>query len=281
MMEQISFTIVMVCLNPGKKLMPTLQSVLGQDYGNFEVIIKDGISIDASLSKIPADSRIRVFSKKDTGIYDAMNQALPYVRGNYVLFLNCGDILHDDRVLSSMAKAIEEVLEKDKESGRYAAREKLRIFYGNQYNRLQESLVCSVPEINDFACYRNVPCHQVCFYDARLFEGRGYLTKYRVRADYEHFLYSIYERHAQAVYVDVVVADYEGGGFSETKENRKCSAREHREITAHYLGKLKSARYGMIMLATLAPLRTKLAEDPRWSFRYNQVKSEIYRRLKK
>ena len=41
--------------------------------------------------------------------------------------------------------------------------------------------------MNDFACYRNVPCHQVCFYDAGLFAERGYDTDFRVRADYEHF----------------------------------------------------------------------------------------------
>lgn len=84
----------------------------------------------------------------------------------------------------------------------------------------------SAPRMNDFACYRNVPCHQVCFYDAGLFAERGYDTDFRVRADYEHFLYCIYDRKAEAVYMPVTVAFYEGGGFSETRENRKRSALE-------------------------------------------------------
>ena len=75
-------------------------------------------------------------------------------------------------------------------------------------------MIYSAPEVNDFTCYRNVPCHQVCFYDVRLFAERGYDVKYRVRADYEHFLYCIYDRKAEAVYVEMIVADYEGGGFS-------------------------------------------------------------------
>ena len=70
---------------------------------------------------------------------------------------------------------------------------------------------------------QNVPCHQVCFYNVRLFAERGYDVKYRVRADYEHFLYCIYDRKAEAVYVEMIVADYEGGGFSETRENRRIS----------------------------------------------------------
>lgn len=37
------------------------------------------------------------------------------------------------------------------------------IFYGDQFNQQQNSPVHSAPVMNDFTCYRNVPCHQVCF----------------------------------------------------------------------------------------------------------------------
>ena len=277
-MAQISFSIVVVCLNPGKKLMPTLNSVLSQQYGNYEIVIKDGGSSDGSLADIPADSRVKLFESADRGIYDAMNQALAHLKGQYVLFLNCGDAFHDDQVLSRMAKAIENKQLADRNAGRP---EKVRIFYGNQYNALQKSVVYSAPEVNDFTCYRNVPCHQVCFYDVRLFAERGYDTKYRVRADYEHFLHCIYERCAEAVYTEVLVADYEGGGFSETAENRRISAKEHDEITKRYLGREKALKYKAVMLLTLAPLRTKLAEDERFSGYYNAAKTGVYRILKK
>ena len=276
-MAQISFSIVVVCLNPGNKLRPTIESVLCQQYGNYEIIIKDGGSADGSLDDLPADSRIRILKGKDGGIYDAMNQALPCLGGQYVLFLNCGDVLHDSRVLSLMAAEIGRRKAQDlgREGRNY--KERMRIFYGNQYNVLQKSVVYSAPEVNDFTCYRNVPCHQVCFYDVRLFEERGYDTKYRVRADYEHFLYCIYERKAQAVYTEVLVADYEGGGFSETKENRRISAKEHGEITKRYLGREKVLRYKAVLLLSLAPLRTKLAENERYAKAYNRLKTAVYR----
>lgn len=276
-MAHLFFSIVVASLNPGEKLVPTLKSVLDQDYGNFEIIIKDGGSTDGSVEKLeelPADSRIRFFREPDKGIYDGMNQALAQARGRFLLFLNCGDRLYSRSVLSETAEFIEKT---EKES---LCRTRPYIFYGDQYNELQDCPVHSAPRMNDFACYRNVPCHQVCFYDAGLFAERGYDTDFRVRADYEHFLYCIYDRKAEAVYMPVTVAFYEGGGFSETRENRKRSALEHRVITRFYQGFWKRSFYSFLMLATLAPLRTKIAESPSLSKGYNAVKSAVYRRKK-
>ena len=208
---------------------------------------------------------------RDKGIYDGMNQALAHARGRFLLFLNCGDRLYSRSVLSETAEFIEKT---EKES---LCRTRPYIFYGDQYNELQDCPVHSAPRMNDFACYRNVPCHQVCFYDAGLFAERGYDTDFRVRADYEHFLYCIYDRKAEAVYMPVTVAFYEGGGFSETRENRKRSALEHRVITRFYQGFWKRSFYSFLMLATLAPLRTKIAESPSLSKGYNAVKSAVYR----
>ena len=280
-MVQNSFSIVVVCLNPGKKLLYTVESVLAQQYGNYEIVVKDGGSADGSLDLLPSDSRIRVLSGKDAGIYDAMNQALAAVNGRYVLFLNCGDALHDAQVLSRMERVIRDKRSGDPETGGRSCRGRMRIFYGNQYNMRQGCVVYSAPEVNDFTCYRNVPCHQVCFYDARLFEERGYDTNYRVRADYEHFLYCIYEKKAEAVYTDLTVADYEGGGFSETDENRRISAKEHAKIARRYLGRRKTMKYRAAMLLTLAPLRTKMAESRRLAGLYNGLKTGVYRLLGK
>ena len=285
-MAHTFFSIVIVSLNPGQKLMKTLQSVLRQEYGNFEVILKDGGSTDGSLKEEAdgslsvawpgqsvSDSRVHIFRSPDKGIYDGMNQALVHINGDYVLFLNCGDSLYDSRVLSRVAERIE------KAEGERDTRLRARpfLFYGDQYNEKQRSRVCSAPKLNDFACYRNVPCHQVCFYDASLFWERGYDTDFRVRGDYEHFLYCIYERGVEAVHLPVIVSSYEGGGFSETRENRKRSELEHRVITRYYLGRRKSACYAAVMLATLAPVRTKIAENPSLAKGYNAVKAAIYR----
>ena len=229
-MDRRFFSIIITSLNPGDRLVPTLESVLEQSFGDYEIIIKDGGSRDGSLQQLERyrkDERIRLFQEKDKSIYDGMNQAVRYIQGEYVLFLNCGDYFYDTDVLRKAASLIKD--RKNEDAAHKGAG--LFIFYGDQYNRLQDAVVHSAPHLDDFACYRNVPCHQVCFYDSRLFAERGYDPAFRVRADYEHFLYSVYEKKAAPVYIPLIVASYEGGGFSETKENRKTSAEEHKEIT--------------------------------------------------
>ena len=292
-MQKPFFSIVVVSLNPGERLKKTLNSILEQTYTNYEVILKDGGSGDGSLSGLQETgffdnkNQIKIIEQKDKSIYDGMNQAVAYVKGRYVQFLNCGDSFYSDRVLEEVAEYIEKHRKERMESkaaGDFAIEvieEQPAIYYGNQYNQQQDTIVYSAPQINDFTCYRNVPCHQVCFYDYRLFEKRAYDLKYKVRADYEHFLYSIYQEEAKGISMPVVVASYEGGGFSETRENRKRSALEHKEITAKYLGKTKAFKYRMIMWLTLAPLRTAMAENPALSGIYNGIKNGIYKLLRK
>ena len=110
-----------------------------------------------------------------------------------------------------------------------------------------------------------------------MFDMRAYRPEYTVRADYEHFLWCFYERKAEILYVPVVVASYEGGGYSETRENRKHSAHQHREIVVHYLGKKKADRYRLLLLLTLAPLRSAIAENRHLSGIYNRIKRIVYR----
>lgn len=303
-MQKPFFSIVVVSLNPGERLKNTLDSILKQTYTDYEVILKDGGSTDGSLQELvdtgyfENKNQIKIIQKQDKSIYDGMNQAVNELKGRYVQFLNCGDYFYSDTVLEEVARFIiedrKESLTNTKGSNEFevknqeaaglaieAMQSPVKIYYGNQYNQVQDTIIYSVPAINDFTCYRNVPCHQVCFYDYRLFENRAYDLQYKVRADYEHFLYSIYEEKAEGKSMPIIIASYEGGGFSETKENRKKSAMEHAEITKKYLGATKSFKYRLIMWLTLAPVRTWIAENPALSGMYNGVKTGIYKLLRK
>lgn len=277
----MTFSIIVVCLNAGQKLRGTIESIQRQTEQDYEIIIKDGVSTDQVTVRClweleqesAADSRIRVYrGERDSGIYDAMNQAVKYINGDYVFFLNCGDHFYDDQVLSRVRKQIERY------TGNTGAGQKAPyIFYGNICERLTGTMVQSNPVIDDFACYRNLPCHQACFYAADLFRNGGFDTKYRVRADYEHFLRCYYRNGAKPVYIPVAVALYEGGGFSETGENRRKSRQEHREIVSKYMPAGKVFRYRMIMMLTLAPLRTWIAGNPVTAGLYQGLKKIMYR----
>ncbi|MDE7015492.1 MAG: glycosyltransferase [Kineothrix sp.] len=273
-LEMIKFSIIVVCLNAGDRLKRTIESILAQSYGNYEVIVKDGISTDGCLNGLPEDrdGRIRVFREKDTGIYDGMNQALCHVRGEYVYFLNCGDYFYDKDVL----KRVQERMEKAEIGAGEKGEGKRYIFYGDIREHLTGERVASNPSMDAFGCYRNVPCHQACFYQARLMEEKGFEVKYKVRADYEHFLWCFFKGGAKTVYMPLVIADYEGGGFSETKENRRVSAAEHKEITGKYMSAGQIWKYRMILFFTLSRLRTWLAGNPATAHVYQSMKRRVY-----
>lgn len=289
----IHFYIVVVSFNPGEKLKKTLESIYRQDYRDYEVVIEDSDSDDQSLSSLReggffdsdiAKDRTHIFVEKDRGIYDGMNLALsritaeqsnsgitaPVSGRSYVMFLNCGDVFHDRQVLGRIADAAEEYAGCQPEDI-----DRPVIFYGDQYNLKTESVVSSSPKLNEFSLYRNVPCHQVCIYDVSLFKDRAYDIAYKVRADYEHFLYCVYKKDAITKYVNVIVSDYEGGGYSETRDSKRISEKEHNKITTEYMGD-KVKKYRLMLKLSGAGLRTKMAEDPRFSKIYNGIKSGIY-----
>lgn len=289
------FSIIVVCLNAGEKLRETVESIRKQTEPDYEIIIKDGGSSDAVTRRYltrygeaasveegaskegQTDGRIRLYVSEDRGIYDAMNQAVRYIRGEYVLFLNCGDSFYDDNVLKHVKECIirESGRAEENHENRGAGRQH-QIFYGNIYERLTGALVQSNPVIDDFACYRNVPCHQACFYGSGLLREKEFDTAYAVRADYEHFLWCYYEARAVTVYMPVTVALYEGGGFSETRANAKRSKREHRQIVDRYMPAAKAWKYRLIMGVTLAPLRTWIARNPVTAGLYQGIKRKLY-----
>ena len=73
----MKFSIITVSLNSGPKLLETVLNVLKQTCRDFEIIIKDGGSTDDSLSAVKDLNSpfVKIFEEKDSGIYDAMNEA--------------------------------------------------------------------------------------------------------------------------------------------------------------------------------------------------------------
>ena len=267
------FSVVVVCRNAGDKLKKTVESILSQSERSFEIIVKDACSTDGSVEALPKVQELTVIREKDSGIYDGMNGALRHVRGRFVLFLNCGDLFPSDDVLLRVKEFIVDAEKNDINVGNVPSP---AVYYGDVRDSLTLARAAANPVMDDFALYRNIPCHQACFYDAALFKERGFDVRYRVRADYEHFLWCHYVKHAAMRHMDVTVADYEGGGYSESPEGRAYSAREHREITARYLPAGKLLLYRIYMAVTLQPLREKIARDPRTAAVYSWLKDRAY-----
>ena len=261
----MKFSVIIVSLNAGNKLIKTVNSALSQKDVEFEIVIKDGHSKDGSLDAVRLlnDRRIRLFEQDDTGIYDGMNQAITHAEGDFFIFMNCGDYFYDESVLARFAE--------------FAASEKARplILYGSRYSRLTGNVEHISPKITPLVCYRNIPCHQAILYSRNNFEKRLYRPEYKVRADYEHFLWSVLKNNAKTVYVDHPVCIYEGGGYSESPKAIKRSAAEHKEITHMYLTKWQLFYCRLYMIVTLQPLRKRLASG-KLSGLYNSFLRRLY-----
>ena len=266
-MSRMRFSIIVVTLNAGEELINTVKSCINQTFADKEIVIKDGMSTDGSLEKVKeiATGNVQIISEPDKSIYDGMNRAIKDAKGGYLIFMNAGDSFADDKVLAHVAK--------------HMIKHDADIYYGNMYRRGSITLISYPEKMTEFGLYRNVPCHQVCFYSRRLFEKKAYDLKYPIRADYEHFLRSVYEYKAVLSHIDIPVCIYEGEGFSERKDNKAKSMMEHREITSRYMG-IKTVMYRGIMIITLQPLREKIAGSKAFSGIYQKIKTLIYKVIK-
>lgn len=100
-------TLITVCWNAEKTIASTLNSVDAQTFRDFEHLIIDGGSTDATLSIVAAAGNRMVFSSPDKGIYDAMNKGIARASGDIIGFLNADDIFASDLVLETIAAAFE------------------------------------------------------------------------------------------------------------------------------------------------------------------------------
>lgn len=100
-------SIITVSFNAGKSLQTTIDSILKQNYQSFEVIIIDNQSSDQSLEPIENlnDPRIKIFSEKDEGIYDAMNKGIKLAQNPILTFLNAGDYFVSDFLLQNVVNS--------------------------------------------------------------------------------------------------------------------------------------------------------------------------------
>ena len=98
----IKFSIITCTYNAESVLQRTLDSVMKQTCCNVEHLIIDGKSKDKTLAMVKAYKHkndvgesaheIRVFSEPDKGLYDAMNKGIDRATGDYLVFLNAGDV---------------------------------------------------------------------------------------------------------------------------------------------------------------------------------------------
>ena len=225
------FSIVTVTLNCAADACRTAQSVLEQDCGDFEYLVKDGGSSDQTVERLQAMGVRAIHVCQDRGIYPAMNQALALCQGRYVWYLNAGDTFASPAVLSQFASHIQ--------------RRGFPAFVYGDYQTMQrhpfwQDGAPSQPRqlrmrgrLSRFYLYRRTICHQAWAVARSLYEGCGGLDEgLRFAADYDFLLRAILRLGVSYLRVPVVCVTYAGGGDSE--RNFERASLESRQVRRGY-----------------------------------------------
>ncbi len=106
---QPKISILTPSFNQGEYIEENIQSVLNQNYPNFEHIIIDGGSTDNTVEILKKYSHLKWVSETDKGQSDAYNKGLAMATGDLVLCLNSDDYLLNDDVLQSVVDEIKKI----------------------------------------------------------------------------------------------------------------------------------------------------------------------------
>lgn len=224
----MKLSIITINLNHAGGLKLTVESVIGQTFRDYEYIVIDGGSTDGSVDVIHshADNITHWVSEPDSGIYNAMNKGLRAAHGEYVFFLNSGDLLCAPTVLDT-------------------------VFGGDKYNddflygdiirpdcKAQDRTMRQPEELTVARFFRNGICHQSIFYKRELFNTLGpYNENLTIVADWEFNVRVLLARHSTR-HLPFPVAYYESSGVSATQTDLSA-----REITAMLSRLLPDAVY--------------------------------------
>jgi glycosyltransferase involved in cell wall biosynthesis len=168
-------TVITVCLNRQKDVEKTILSILGQTYNNIEYIIIDGGSHDGTLKVIRKyDKRIAYWmSEKDNGIYDAMNKGIKLASGEWLNFMNAGDVFFSK-------STIEKIFQNKKHVAGIVYGD-CKINYEAGFSRIQKAS-------DPVDVWKGVVCsHQSLFCKTCLLKNKPFNTKYSLGADYDFF----------------------------------------------------------------------------------------------
>jgi glycosyltransferase involved in cell wall biosynthesis len=90
----IKISIITVCYNSGRYLERAINSVLNQDFDNWEHIIIDGGSQDNTINILNKYEHLLWISEPDEGQSDAMNKGFTKCTGDIIIYLNADDELN-------------------------------------------------------------------------------------------------------------------------------------------------------------------------------------------
>jgi glycosyltransferase involved in cell wall biosynthesis len=98
-------SVVMSAYNAERALRPAVESILGQSFRDFEFIVIDDGSRDATASILEqyADPRLQVVRQENRGLTASLNRGVALSTGEYVARMDADDVAHPDRFREQVA----------------------------------------------------------------------------------------------------------------------------------------------------------------------------------
>ncbi len=212
----MKISIITVNYNDKAGLMKTLESVKNQTWRDFEHVVIDGNSTDGSKEVIEQYSASINYwvSERDSGIYNAMNKGIRSATGDYVFFLNAGDILYSDTTLDEVQKSLNGNLD---------------LYYGDViFKDSQEERIVTYPDKLSFYFFSyDCICHQTCFIKRTLFTDTFfYNEELKIVSDWEFLIYTLFLKNISYQHIDCIVSYYDFEGVSSRPESEATKLKE-------------------------------------------------------
>jgi glycosyltransferase involved in cell wall biosynthesis len=218
-MRDIFLSIITINYNNSKGLEKTIESVVSQSCRDFEYIIIDGGSLDASVNVIKKFSdRINYWvSEKDTGIFNAMNKGIEIARGEYILFVNSGDMLVNNQILEEVKPYLSDA----------------EIIYGDyEVVAPDKKWIKEYPDVLSFSHFKHDSlAHSAAAFTKRT-AFRGELSRYdetlKVVPDWKWYLIGIFKYNYSYRHINKVIGVFDFSGNSAT--NPELTAKEKQQV---------------------------------------------------
>lgn len=238
-------SIITINYNNKTGLQRTIDSVLNQTYRDFEFIIIDGGSTDGGATIIESHQHELAYyvSEPDTGVYNAMNKGIKAAQGDFVFFLNSGDLFYDNHVLERIEMLIDKTA---------------RIYYGDViYQEKEAQIKRTFPDELTFEFFiKDNINHQACFIDRQLFDEIFFYNEtYKIVSDWEFLIYAICNRNIPYKHIPQIISTYDTTGISsDIKNHEAMNADKNRTIQKYFPLFIKDYEY-------LQQLRNKKVEQ--------------------
>lgn len=206
-------TVVTVVYNAGNVIEKTIQSIVNQTlFDRVEYIVIDGNSKDNTLEIINKykDKIDILVSEPDNGIYDAMNKAIALANGEWINFMNAGDLFSDSKVLENIFK--------NNLTG-------YDFIYGSHYWKTQKGKLNHVESNTLETMWQRIAfSHQTLFSKTKLMKEHKFNLSYDIVSDYE-FYFHHYMNGYKFFNANIPIATVLAGGFSDNNFMRRTIER--------------------------------------------------------